>query len=213
MEFLEKAVAANRKKSIAKISAVGAICAVGILFGIYNILMKNPIYAVLYFIAVILGLAYVIIKINTVIPTYIAATRDTVYMQCWENGAFPYRVGFKPSFFADFIPDKVKKTEIPVADIKSVMLGSRNYLVRNLEGTDFKEQIDDASGNRRTEQGAMRKMDFICIVNNKDEIFYMSVTDMEYDAVARVINLIHRKNPEAEIKCNLREIRERLTVV
>jgi len=212
MDFMEKAVIANRKRGIVKISVVGAICVVGALLGAYNIYMQKYIYAILYFAAVILGLLYVIIKINTVMPAYLGATRDTIYMQCWENGAFAYKVGFKPAFLADFIPAKVKKYEIAIQDIKSVMIGNKNYLTRNLESEDFNRRIESVSEARKTEQGAVRKMDFIAIVDKDHKVYFMPVTDMEQEDVAKVINLIHRKNPEAEIKCNLREIRQRLTV-
>ena len=214
MEYMEKSalLQSKKKRKIVKITVVAVICAAGILLAAYSILVKSYLYAALYIIAVILGLAYVVIKVNSDIPCYLAATRDTVCMQCWDNGAFPYRINFKPAFIADFIPARVQRQEIPIADIKSVMVGSRNFLARNLEGTSFPKRMDEIAKSRRTEKGAVRKMDFICILDKRDRVYFMPVTDMEPDALARVVNLIHRKNADAEIKCNLREIRNRLTV-
>lgn len=214
MDFMEKSalLQSKKKRNIIKISTVAAICAAGILLAAYSFYIQSYIYAVLYVVAVILGLLYVIIKINSVVPCYLAATRDTVYMQCWDNGAFPYRINFKPAFFADFIPAKVEKKEIPIADIKSVMVGSKNFLSRNLPHTSFHKRMEEIAENRRSDRGAIRKMDFICIEDKKGNVNFMPVTDMEPDNLARVVNLIHRKNEEADIKCNLREIRSRLTV-
>lgn len=214
MEYLEKATVSQSKKkrNIIKITIVAVICIAGLALGIYSAVVKNYLYAALYLVAIILGIAYVIIKINTIMPAYIAADKSTVYMQCWENGAFPYKINFKPAFFADFIPAKVTNKEILIEDIKTVLVGSKNYLVRNLEGTDFVDKMNKISKTRKTENGALRRMDFICIVNKDGEISFMPTTDMEPGELARLVNLIYRKNPEVEIKCNLREIRSRLTV-
>ena len=214
MEYIEKAALSQSKKrrNIVKISVVGAICAVGFILACFSVYLKSYMYAALYLVAVVLGLAYVIIKINTVMPAYIAADSDTIYLQCWDNGAFPYKINFKPAFLADFVPAKVQKKEIPISDIKSMMIGSKNYLVRNLEETDFAKQISDIAKSRHTEHGAIRKMDFVCIVDKNDNVFFMPVTDMEPNSLARVVNLVHRKNEDVQIKCNLRQIRSRLTV-
>lgn len=214
MEYMQKAALSQkkRKRNIIKVSIVAAVCLAGLILAGYSIWIKSYIYAALYVIAVVLGLAYVMIKINAIVPAFIAADRDTVYLQCWENGVFPYKINFKPAFFADFIPAKVQKKEIPIKDIKSFMIGSKNYLIRNLEGTSFANQLHDIAKNRHTEFGAIRKMDFICITNREDEVYFMPSTDMEPEALAKVVNLIYRKNNSIEIKCNLREVRTRLTI-
>ena len=214
MEYLEKAMISQTKKkiNIIKIAIVAAICVAGLALGVYSVIVRNYLYAALYLIAIILGLAYVIIKINTIMPAFIAADQTKVYMQCWENGAFPYKINFKPAFFADFIPAKVTNKEILIDDIETVLVGSKNYLVRNLEGTGFVEKINQISKTRKTESGALRRMDFICIGDKNKEILFMPITDMDEGEIAKVVNLIYRKNPEVEIKCNLRGIRSRLTI-
>lgn len=214
MDYIEKASLSQNKKriNIIKISIVGVICTIGFILACFSVYIKSYIYATLYLIAVVLGLAYVIIKINSVMPAYIAADNDKIYLQCWDNGAFPYKINFKPSFLADFVPAKVQKKEIPISGIKNMMIGSKNYLIRNLEDTDFSKQITDISNSRHTEHGAIRKMDFVCITDNSDNVYFMPVTDMDPDSLAKVVNLVHRKNEAVQIKCNLRQIRNRLTI-
>ena len=41
---------------------------------------------------------------------------------------------------------------------------------------------------------------------------FTDTSDIDTKALAEIVNYVHRKNPEAEIKCNLREIRVRLTI-
>ena len=166
MDYIEKAALAPNKRNfnLAKITVVAVICVVGILLAVYSIIVKNYIYSALYVLASVFGLMYVVIKVNTVMPTYIAVDGEKVYMQCWDNGVFAYKVNFKPAFFADFIPAKVHKKEIAISDIKSVYVGSKNYLVRNLEETTFPEEIEKSTEHRKHDIEILRKMDILCIV-------------------------------------------------
>ncbi len=214
MDYLEKTSLLQNKKTlnIILISIVGAITIAGIFLAAYSIMIKNYLYAILYIISVILGLSYVVIKINTITPSYIAIDNETVYMQCWENGIFSYNIHFKPSFFADFIPAKVIMKEIPINKITKLYVGSRNYLSRNLENTSFTTQILKLETIRHSEAEAIRKMDFICVLDDKNNISFMPISDMNTDTLARIVNHVHRKNENADIKCNLRELRSKLTI-
>lgn len=214
MEYVKKASMSPHKKKmkIIGISIIGAVCLVAVLLAVLSICKANYIYAVLYIVAALLAAAYVIIKINSVMPLYIAADDNNVYIQCWRNGAFPYDINFKPAFFADFVPDKVIKKEIPIEKITRVFVGSKNYLARNLEDTDFAARAAAIEKNRGTEKNAVRRMDFICIADNSGEIYFMPVTDIDSSSLAELVNYIYRKKPDTEIKCNLREIRTRLTI-
>lgn len=214
MEYIERATLSPKKKkrNIIKITIVSAVCLVGVLFAGYSVHTGDYLYGILYLLAVISGLMYVIIKINAVMPSYIAVSRESVYIQCWDNGIFPYRTNFKPAFFADFIPAKVIKNEIPIKDIKSIFVGNKTFLMRNLEGTSFLEDITKVISHRKSDGLAARKMDFICVVDKADRVSYMSLNDIDFDVLGRVINFIYRKNPQTIIKCNLKDLRNRLTI-
>ena len=214
MEYTKKAAMSPHKKKmkIIGISIIGAVCMVAVLLAVLSICRANYIYASLYIIAALLAAAYVIIKVNSVMPLFIAADDKNVYIQCWRNGAFPYDINFKPAFFADFVPDKVVKKEIPIESITRVYVGSKNYLARNLEDTDFASRAETIEKTRHSERNAVRRMDFICISDNGGEIYFMPVTDIDSAALAELVNYIYRKKPNIEIKCNLREIRTRLTI-
>lgn len=214
MEFLKKAAMSQHKKKmkIASISAMGAVCIAAVVLAVVSLCKANYVYVALYMLAAVLALAYVIIKINSVMPLYVACDGKNVYMQCWKNGAFPYDINFKLSFFADFVPDKVVKKEIAIDKITRLFVGSKNYLVRNTEGTGFAERAAAIEKSRRTEQNAVRRMDFILIESSDGEISFMPVNDIDSSALAELVNYLHRKKPDIEIKCNLREIRTKLTV-
>lgn len=212
MEYVKKAAMSQHKKKmkIISISMMGAVCAAAVALAVMS--LPNGVYAGLYFFAALLAAVYTVIQINSVMPLYIAADEKNVCMQCWRNGAFPYNINFKPAFFADFIPDKVVKKEIPIEKIEKVYAGSKNYLARNLEDTDFAERAAAIEKARRTEKNAVRRMDFICIADTDGEIAFMPINDIDPAALAELVNYLLRKKPEIAVKCNLREIRTRLTI-
>jgi len=214
MEYLEKASLYQKKKkwSIVTVTIVATIVLAGFLLCAYNILVANYLYSLLYLLSGILGLGYVIIRINAIMPAYIAASAEHITIQCWRNGVFPYRVGFRFSFLADFIPDRVVKTEIAIREIQGVYIGGRLFLSRTLSDEAFEAQLDELSSYRRGEKELIRKMDFLCIQTKDNQLFYIPIIAMDSDELARVVNVIHRKNEEAEIKCNIKDIRSNLTI-
>lgn len=212
MDYAKKAAMSQHKKKmkIIGISMMGAVCAAAVALAIMSI--PDYKYTVLYLVAAILAVVYVIIQINSVMPLYVAADAKNVYIQCWRNGAFPYNINFKPSFFADFVPDKVVKQEIPIEKITRIYVGSKKYLARNLEDTDFEQRTSVIEKTRRTEKNAVKRMDFICISDTDGKIYFMPVNDIDYAALAELVNYLFRKKSDIEIKCNLRELRTRLTI-
>lgn len=214
MEFIEKASLAHSKRNfnIIKITVVAVVCLIGFILAIQSILRGNVLYTLLYIIAIILGMSYVVIKINTTMPAFLAVTKENIVMQCWENGIFPYNINFKPAFFADFVPAKIIRKEVAISDVKKIYVGSKNYLVRSLANTSFPEMIQKVMSSRRTDEDSVRKMDFICVIKKNDNIEYMSVTNTDTKDLAKTINYIYRENPDIEIKCNLRELRTKLTI-
>ena len=214
MDYLEKAALfqTKRKGSLIAITIVATICFVGIVLGVYSIFLKSYLFAALYFAAAVLGLGYVLIRINAITPAYVAADAEQLWIQRWKNGVFPYRVSFRPAFLADFIPDRVVQDHFLIRDVSAVYLGSRNFLARNMEGTDFETRLEEIGSHRRSDADVIRKMDFLCFLTKDGQLFFLPVLGMEPDALARVINLVHRKNEDAQIRCNLKEIRNRLTI-
>ena len=71
-----------------------------------------------------------------------------------------YGEDYKKKYILLEVDNKANK-EILIDDIETVLVGSKNYLVRNLEGTGFVEKINQISKTRKTESGALRRMDFI----------------------------------------------------
>ena len=113
MDFTQRASMSKKAKNINLliICAVGSISALGLVMAIYSLIKLEIVFTLVYLFAVLLGFSYVIMKINTVMPTYIERNDDLLFIQNWVNGLFP----FVPDngIIGEFIPAKsmLKKIE------------------------------------------------------------------------------------------------------
>lgn len=71
MDYSAKACLKQRTRNeyIVKISLVGTVSLAGIGLAIYSMVTSNFLFALMYIIAAVMGMSYVIIRINSALPT------------------------------------------------------------------------------------------------------------------------------------------------
>lgn len=204
MEFLSKVSLSDkvRRDYIIKISFIGSVSLAGIILAIYSLIAGKFLYTIWYFAAFILGFSYVIIRINTAFPTYIAATSQQVVLSFWKNGVMPYTLPDKPTFISDFIPEKVKTLQIPMSDIDTVLIGSKKYLEKNLSPEEFPQILTRLSENKHL-ASAIKRMDFICIKTKFGDNCFMSVTDFDVQGLLDFVNTVEKYCNGVRIMTNI----------
>lgn len=202
---------AAKTKTTAGICIVGTISLAGLVLGIINIFQKNALFSVIYLLACVIGLAFVVIKINTVVPTFVATSKHTLWMQNWKNGVFSFNVRFKPAFLCDFIPDKTKVDKVDFSKITKVMLGTKNFLTRNLQNERFSREMQALAACNPRCGRLLKRLDLLYIETIDGACYYMSVTDFDPAELVQVLAAIEAGCPNVQIKCNSREIRKRMT--
>lgn len=198
-----------KRRNIIKLTIVATIAVVGIVMSVLSVINAQYLFAILYFIAALLGTLYAIIKINTVIPPYIECNHKSIILSTWDNGLFPFNIRFKPKFFSDFIPAKAKSYEIPLSEVDSILIGSKGFLLRNvsdgvLDGM-FKEMF---AGNRRLAELAKR-CDILYLKLKGGRIYIMSVNDFNYDELYSVVDKVEHLVQGLEFKTNIRKLRKK----
>lgn len=193
MEYLSKATLEKKvwQKYIIKIAVVGTISLAGFVLAIVSCFTGNPLFAFWYFIAFCLGLTYVIIRINTAFPTYLATDGEKLILSTWKNGVFPYRVSERASFISDFIPDKVKTDEIAFEDIEQVFVGSKKYMQKVLGEDEYPSILKMLESDKSTDK-SLKRMDFVLVTAKSGEQCFMSITDFDISAVSDVIDVLER---------------------
>ena len=106
-----------RRNSIIKLALIATVSVVGVLMAVVCMIDRTPVFALLYLIAAVLGVMYSVMQINATLPPSVEFDEHTLYLNTWDNCFFPFRVGFRPAFLADFVPAKTVTFELPIADI------------------------------------------------------------------------------------------------
>ena len=208
MEALNKVTVDKKKRQTAtvKISIVGTVTLLGIALALYSLFEGKYLFSVWYFVAFILGLSYVVIRINAIFPTYVLIDGDKLVMSVWENGVLPYRISEKSSFFSDFMPAGVKKDEIALSEIAKVYLGSKRFLEHNLE--EYPEALKKIMENKHLE-GAVKRMDFLVIIARDGESCFMSVTDFEAEGLAGLVDEIEKNSAGVQVYVGIPKLRRK----
>lgn len=208
METLKKVTIGDkvRRNAIVKISIVGTVTLAGIALAIFSLFNEKYLFSLWYFVAFIIGLSYVVIRINAIFPSYVSIDGEKLVMSVWENGVLPYRISEKSSFFSDFMPEKVKKDEIALGDIAKVYLGSKKFLERNLE--ECPEDLKKILENKHLES-ALKKLDFLLVIAKDGESCFMSVTNFDSEGLEEIIDEIESNAAGVQIFIGIPKLRRK----
>lgn len=201
--FSKVSIAANvRRNHIIKISLVGSVCLLGLVLCVYSLVIKSFLFALWYALAFVLGLSFVIIKINACFPTFIMADSEKVTLSAWKNGIMPYTLPENPNFLSDFIPDKIKISEIAMEDITSVIIGSRKFLKKSLSEEEYPEILKRLDDNKHFD-GVLKRMDFIFIRAKSGENCFMSVTDFDLLGIKDFLEVVEKNCQGVQVVTNI----------
>lgn len=204
MEYLSKVSIKEkvRRDHVIKISLVGSVSLLGLVLGMYNLTVGNFLFALWYALAFLLGLSYVIIRINACFPTFIATDGEKVVLSRWKNGIMPYTLPEKPTFISDFIPEKVNTSEIAMEDISSVIIGSRRFLKKNLSEEEYPEILKRLDLDKHFDN-VLKRMDFLFVRTKEGENRFMSITDFDLFGVNDFLDIVEKSCPGVEILINI----------
>lgn len=191
--------ASYRRKSAIYIGIVAVLSCAAIVLAVYNLLEANWFFVISYLIAALLGITYVSIRMNTVYPTYIAVDKQSVYMRRWVNGFMPYNTKFRPAVLREFIPAKTELVECPLKEIKTVYIGTKNYIKRTAEtGAEFGDDVEPFEKSRDfTVRKAIQSMDIFYVETVDGSYTHMPISEFGVNSVIKVLRYINKANPEA----------------
>lgn len=189
-----------RRKNTIIIAILALIAVIAVIMAVYNMLESRWMFVITYLIITLLAATYVMIRINTVYPTYLAVDKQSVYMRRWVNGFLPYNVDFKPAFLSDFIPAKTELVECPVKEITNIYIGTKNYLKRTAKtGPEFGDDVEPFEKSKDFEvKKSVQSMDIFYVENSDGSYMYMPIDEFSVGSVKKVLRYINKLNPEAE---------------
>ena len=207
MEYKNKASMEKQKRirAIIVIVFLGCVGCASLLLALYNIVNYKFIFALAYIVACILSVLYTVMKINTVVPTFLADDYENIYMRVWENGFFPFNT--EKGFIGEFIPEKTKNIKIALDDIESIYIGSGNFISRNIPESKFSLKLKEY---KKKYSSVLKGMEFIHITLKNEKEKYMPVTDFDTDLLATIIKDVQKENKNLKFTTGNRHIRRKV---
>lgn len=203
MDYTQRASLSQKVKNVNLfiICAVGSISALGIVMAIYSLIKSEIMFCLVYVLAFVLGFSYVVMKINTIMPTYIERNGDEIYIQNWENGFFPFVP--EKGFFGEFIPAKSAVKSMTVPDISKICIGSRNYLLKTVSAGEFSKKLKDY---KEKYDNVLKHMEILYIESSNGEELFLPVTDYDETDLINILKPIVEENERVDFKCGNRHI-------
>jgi len=205
MKFMNKATFSKEKKmkGILVIILLCMVACVAVVMGVYSILRAKYFFVVIYALAFLLGVIYTVLKINMIMPTFIANDEEKPYMRYWNNGFFPFRTD--RGVIGDVIPEKIKSSKITLQGIAKIYIGTGKFLSRTLSESKFAMK---ASKYKNKYAKAIKQTEFIHITLVSGKERYMPIDDYNYEVLAEIIKYIQKKNEKMQFTTANREIRK-----
>ena len=206
-----KSVVRNAKcvRSKVFIAVFAIACFAALIFSVGNFTTAHPVYGSLYAVGAVLAGMVTVIRINTVFPPFIAADSENVYMQTWSNRVSACCVNSPVPLIREFLPAKIVRDAIPIAEISRVLIGTKNYLKRQCADDEpFLSQIERLERSRAFRStNSFAAIELLYIAQQDGQSFFMSVQDFDIENLVRVLNQMERVGGEIEISCNDMNIR------
>lgn len=212
MNLKARTNASYRGKNIIVITVIALLACLSVVMTVYNLIKGNYLLLLAWLIAAVLASTYVFIRINTVFATYLATDRESLYMRNWKNDFLPYDYDNKIKLLSEFIPAKTKLTEIPLAEIKTVLIGTKNFIKRNVSADNaFVKKVKPLEVTKDFyRKKTVSSMDIIYVETYDNECGYMPIVKFDTADVVKIVQLIGRINPDLTVRTSGREYRRLL---
>ncbi len=194
--------ASYRRKNTVIITFITLLSCFALVMIVYNLIKGNYLFSAAWLIAAILAGTYVLIRINTVYATYISSDRSNLYMKNWSNDFLPYDYENKVKILSEFIPAKTKLVEIPVNEIRGVLIGTKNFIKRNIDSDmEFTKNVGRLEKTKDFyRKRTISSMDIFYIETYDDECYYMPIADFDTKNVIKIVQAVQRANPDIFFK-------------
>ena len=186
------------------------ICAMltvfSLVMAVVSIAQQQFLFLAAWIIAMILLVTYIIIRINTIFVTSISTDMTNLYMKNWSNDFLPYDYNYKIKILSEFVPAKTKTLEIPISEIRTVIIGTKNYIKRNLTAdTAFKRNIRALENSKEFyRKRTISSMDIFYVETHDGDCCYMPVVQFGTKEMVNILQAMRYRNPGIVIKSGSR---------
>lgn len=200
---------AIRNKAIIVIGTFAVLALFSIIMSIYDISTDRVVFGILFAVAALIFIIMLLLKINAVFGTYIETEDNLLLMKSWVNDFLPYETG--GGVLSDLVPSKTKLVEIPVEDISLILVGTKDFIKRNISAAGkrlVKALYPYEHTSNKTKKSLISQMDLFYIETTDGECSFMCIDGFDAKKVVDVIGEVYIANPEIYVKVGSSDYRK-----
>ncbi len=188
------------------------LCVGALMLSIYSFASENFVFGISYIIAIILGLSYIVIKVNQLFSTFVATDDENIIFKCWDNHFFPYNAWNGIPVIREFIPARSEIITIPMQEITSIIIGTKSYIKRNALDDAFNKEVLPYEKNKYSAlTGMLDKANLLYIRTKSGESCFMNIDGFNPKDTMQVLNSFTRFcDEDVDIKINSRAFKRYL---
>ncbi len=204
--------AKSRTKGLVFVVVLMVLCVLALMLSIYSFYTENIVFGVSYIIGIMLGLSYIVIRLNQMYTTYIAADDENIILKCWDNHFFAYNAWSGIPVIREFIPSRSQEIIVPMSEISTILIGTKSFIKRNAEDPAFDRAVLPYENQKYSNvTGLLNKANILYIKTFSGESVFMSIEDFNAKDTMNVLNRFARFcSDEVDIRINLRSFRRYL---
>ncbi len=203
--------AKSQGKTVISIALYVLLTLFSVAMSIYDFVSGQALFGILFILAAAIFVVLLLIKGNAAFGTGIKFDGNDLYLKSWANDFLPYDIN--GGILSDLLPAKTKETTIPVEEITMVLVGTKDFVKRNLTAAGkklLKALFPYEHSSSKMKKNMLSALDLLYIETTNEDCSFMCIHDYDPEDVTKILKGLYDQNPNIIIKVNSREYKQHI---
>lgn len=203
--------AKSQGKTVVAIALYALLTLFSVAMAIYDFVSGQALFGILFILSAAIFVVLLLIKGNAAFGTGIKFDGNDLQLKSWANDFLPYDVN--GGILSDLIPAKTKITTIPVEEITTVLIGTKEFVKRNATNAGkklIKALFPYEHSSSKLKKNMLNALDLLYIETTDEDCSFMCIHDYDPADVTKILKELYNQNPNIIIRVNNREYKQHI---
>lgn len=203
--------AKSQGKTVVAIALYALLTLFSVAMAIYDFVSGQALFGILFILSAAIFVVLLLIKGNAAFGTGIKFDGNDLQLKSWTNDFLPYDVN--GGILSDLIPAKTKITTIPVEEITTVLIGTKEFVKRNATNAGkklIKALFPYEHSSSKLKKNMLNALDLLYIETTDEDCSFMCIHDYDPADVTKILKELYNQNPNIIIRVNNREYKQHI---
>ena len=201
----------SQGKTVVAIALYALLTLFSVAMAIYDFVSGQALFGILFILSAAIFVVLLLIKGNAAFGTGIKFDGNDLQLKSWANDFLPYDVN--GGILSDLIPAKTKITTIPVEEITTVLIGTKEFVKRNATNAGkklIKALFPYEHSSSKMKKNMLNALDLLYIETTDEDCSFMCIHDYDPADVTKILKELYNQNTNIIIRVNNREYKQHI---